>query len=283
MENFLRKKRGYVFRMPKPGSPVVLLLSGGLDSIVSWGILMKEFKLPVYPLFFDRGEKRHGKERDAINFFSSYYKKQFSNLYHAPYMIDLGIKNTTLPILNSLEHLHPRVVLENFTGNESIKNINISFGSFLIFPAYGKVYSEFLYHTKNIRVQTIFCSIIPGDGLLIPHQTFTSLRRIMFYLCVSTGNFSWQFASPIFEKEIGAYVEKFSLIQWANMQGIPLEKTWSCYHSSRYQCGGSDCQTCRVRRNAFHTSRIVDKTMYRSLSEQSILHFIRRLCHAIGI
>jgi tRNA(Ile)-lysidine synthase TilS/MesJ len=67
LESLLLKKRGYIFRMPKPGKSVILLLSGGLDSITCWGMLMEEFKLNVYPISFDRGERRRHQEVDSIN------------------------------------------------------------------------------------------------------------------------------------------------------------------------------------------------------------------------
>jgi len=50
IENFFIKKRGYIFKMPSPKKPVILLLSGGLDSIISWALLMEIYQLVVHPL-----------------------------------------------------------------------------------------------------------------------------------------------------------------------------------------------------------------------------------------
>ena len=44
------KKRGYDFKMPAPGTPVLLLVSGGLDSIMLWFNLLNTYKLKVYPI-----------------------------------------------------------------------------------------------------------------------------------------------------------------------------------------------------------------------------------------
>ena len=39
IEKFFLKKRGYIFKVPNPGTPVVLLVSGGIDSTVAWHYL----------------------------------------------------------------------------------------------------------------------------------------------------------------------------------------------------------------------------------------------------
>ena len=55
-EQLLKKKRGYISRIEK-GSPVVLLVSGGLDSMVTYARLLKDFELTIYPLYISRGQR----------------------------------------------------------------------------------------------------------------------------------------------------------------------------------------------------------------------------------
>jgi len=280
IEDSLKTQRGFIFRMPKKGSPVILLLSGGLDSVTCWGILMKEYGLSVYPLSFDRGEKRAFKEKASIDYFSKYYKERYPTLFHDPLRLSLGVDQIKVGIENCLNDIHPEVILNKFNGDSKLLDINISFGSFLLLPIYAKLYADYLYHTQNLLIRNIFCSVTLGDGLIVPHQTFTSLRAIMFYLCTATGDYSWQFSSVVFEKESGLYYDKFNLVQWANSQKIPLEKTWSCYHSKKYQCGGSDCQTCIARRDAFYRAGVEDKTRYLPIEEQNPLGFLRHKFHS---
>lgn len=281
IEKSLKEQRGFAFRMPKSKSPVILLLSGGLDSVTSWGILMKEFGLNVYPLSFDRGEKRASKEKESIDFFSSYYQKRFPDLYHKPHRLTLGINDIFIPIEHCLQHIHPDIILKNFTGTDRLIGINLSFASFLLLPVYAKIYAEYIHHVSNLRMRTIFCSVTFSDGILVPHQTFTSIRSIMYYLCAATGDFSWQFTSAVFEKENGLCFEKSDLAKWTYDHHIPIEKTWSCYHSKMYQCGGSDCQTCLARKAAFLKAKIPDKTIYRPLSKQSVLGNIKYLIRRV--
>lgn len=276
IETYLRKKRGYVFRMPKPGASVVLLLSGGLDSIVGWGILMKEYGLNVYPISFDLGEKRANKEKESIDYFSKFYKSHFPKLYKVPFRMNLNTGKVTLPIEKAYSKLHPEEIFRNFKEPAKPIVIDITFGSFTLLPIYAKLYAELLNHVENLDINTIFCSVLKTDGLLIKYQTFTSLRSIMYNLCVTSGDFKWQFTSLALEKEVGWYLGKEDIIKWGSSQGIPMEKTWSCWQSGKFQCGGSDCLACMVRRESFQRSKVKDNTVYRPLANQNTFFLIKR-------
>ena len=69
-EQLLKEKRGYVFRMPPPKSNVILLLSGGLDTVTMWDMLMRIYQLNVYPVFIRRGQIRMPIEENSVDFFS---------------------------------------------------------------------------------------------------------------------------------------------------------------------------------------------------------------------
>lgn len=277
IERSLRRERGYVFRMPKKGTSVILLLSGGLDSIVCWGLLMEEFGLHVYPLSIDKGEKRAFKEKVAIEHYSRLYKQRYPDLYHMPTRVMLDIKDVTLQAEEAQNKLHPAAFLDNIIETDGPGHINVSLGSFLLLPIYAKLYAELLFATKYIKIRTIFCTVTASDGLVTPYQTFTAMRSAMYHLSAATGDNSWQFASAIFEKEIGLYFDKKNLVLWAHKHAISLEHTWTCSYASRYQCGGSNCRSCIARRYAFKQAKVEDKTIYQSLVQQSIVGRSKRL------
>ncbi len=89
IENIFRKRRPYVIRMPKEGNTVVAAVSGGLDTITNLAILMKEFKLNVYPVFVNRGQTNYRWEKQSVEFFNEYYKKMFPKHYHDFFEIKL--------------------------------------------------------------------------------------------------------------------------------------------------------------------------------------------------
>ena len=75
-ESILKAKRGYSFRIPPKNTPVVLIVSGGMDSIMLWFYLLAIYKLHVYPIHFTGPHSVLG-EQLSVNFFYSYFKKLF--------------------------------------------------------------------------------------------------------------------------------------------------------------------------------------------------------------
>ncbi len=270
IESTLKKKRGYVFRMPAKGESVILLLSGGLDSISAWGILMQEFGLHVYPISFDRSEPRAPRERAAIHYFSKYYAGKFPKLFHEPIRINLGLDQISINSKQNSDQVHPAFILEKFS---RLKNNNFNSKFFTseqaLLPIYGKQYAEFLHATQNLNINTIFNAVLPTDGLISDFQRFTALRESMFNLCVNSGDFKWQFTSLFFEKETQLLLEKSAIIRWAVTQQLPIEHTWSCYLAGKYQCG-ADCIACYARKKAFGEAGVIDKTIYRTVYYQNI-------------
>lgn len=276
IESSLMKKRGYIFKMPKKGDDVVLMASGGLDSMTIWGLLMKEFGLNVYPITFHRGEKRRSREEEAFDYFSKFYKKKYPKQYRSPIKIKTGFEKVTLPIETAPKQIDSRKLLKYLSNTEGVLDLNTSLGVFVILPFYAKSYAEKLNLTKNLNINTIFSAITADDGELVPTQTITSLRSIMFTLCAANKEHKWQFTSPMMEKEAGLFLTKSDIIQYADKNNIPLEKTWSCYHAGKYQCG-EDCATCHTRRTSFKNSGVKDKTIYKRIDNQGFIASIKRI------
>lgn len=268
-EKLLKDERGYVFKMPKRGSNVILMASGGLDSMTAWGILMKEYGLNVYPITFDRGEKRRKNELNAFKYFDKIYKERFPKNYRKYLHLDVGQDQISIKIEDGVKNLQEETILNNF--RDDLMLFNPSLGVFTILPFFARSYAMYLNATKGLKINTIFCAVTANDGELVDHQTLTSLRSIMCNMCVSIKDYSWQFSSICLEPEIGSFMRKSDLVKWAYKNNLPLEKSWSCYHAKKYQCGGSDCITCGARREAYLEAKIKDKTIYKSLEDQEIL------------
>ncbi|MBU1033326.1 7-cyano-7-deazaguanine synthase [Patescibacteria group bacterium] len=268
-EKLLKDERGYVFKMPKRGSNVILMASGGLDSMTAWGILMKEYGLNVYPITFDRGEKKRNREFAAFKYFDKFYQKKFPKNYRKFLDLDVGQDQISIKIEDGVKNLREETILNNF--RDDLMLFNPSLGVFTILPFFARSYAMYLNATKSLKVNTIFCAVTANDGELIDHQTLTSLRSIMCNMCVPIKDYSWQFSSICLEPEMGSFMRKSDLVKWAYKNDLPLEKSWSCYHAKKYQCGGDDCIACEARRKAYLEAKTKDKTIYKSLEDQEIL------------
>ncbi|AKM81041.1 MAG: hypothetical protein UT13_C0001G0077 [Candidatus Pacebacteria bacterium GW2011_GWF2_38_9] len=268
-EKILKDERGYVFKMPKRGSNVILMASGGLDSMVVWGILMKEYGLNVYPITFDRGEKKRNREFAAFKYFDKFYQKKFPKNYRKFLDLDVGQDQISIKIEDGVKDLREETLLNNF--RDDLMFFNPSLGVFTILPLFARSYAMYLNAIKGLKINTIFCAVTANDGELIAHQTLTSLRSIMCNMCVSIKDYSWQFLSICLEPEINSFIKKSDLVKWGEDNSLPLEKSWSCYHAKKYQCGGDNCIACEARRKAYLEAKIEDRTIYKSLADQEIL------------
>jgi len=265
IEAFFRRKRGYVFKMPPPGTPVIALVSGGLDSTIAWGLLLGKYRLRVYPLFLHQGIGRTERQMAAVNYFSNYFKERFPSLFVPPAEFSTHFPPPEIEkeLANPVTYLHPLRLLQGLNlQNKMVQNFS-SYGMSYTYPLYGSLYATFLYNHQNLKICTIFNAVTVGDGTVIPSQTFTALRATLLMLCSSTADYRWQFASLAFEKEIGHWWEKSDLIRLGCQLKFPLEKTWSCYLGGRNQCGNR-CLTCLSRREEFEKAGVTDRTVYAS-------------------
>lgn len=266
VESFFNKKRGYVFKMPKPGDSAILLVSGGIESTITWGLLLEKYKLNVYPLVLHRGMHRKKRELAAVKYFSQYFKEKYPKLFHKPQEYSTHLPP---PELEKIAHrpdlyYHPLRKLEHLDRSTNLSQIINNRGILpFTFGFYGVAYANYLFDHSNIKVNTIFSGVAPGDGDYVASQTFSALRATLFAACVATDNYNWQISSLAFEKETGHWLEKHDLIKLGAKIKLPLEHTWSCYRAGKYQCG-DHCLTCKYRKIGFKKAGVKDKTHYES-------------------
>ncbi len=279
IENFFKKKRGYVFRMPKPGTSVIVLVSGGLDSIITWGILLEKYHLETYPLFIHRGTKRSKKEEAAALFFAEYYAKKYPKLSHP--LMKFSTKPSPTEIVDAIKdyknYFHPQRLLELIkSGQTMISNSTDSYPLLPFFNCfYCLSYSDYLYDRYLKRITTFFTGIMAGDGTVVPSQSFTSVRNAMLAACSAAANYKIQYSALAIEKELGFWFEKSDYIKIGSKLKIPLEKTWSCYQAGKYQCG-DQCLACQSRRFEFAKARAKDKTIYSS-NQKTVSWYLQRI------
>jgi len=267
IESQLIKKRGHVVHLPKKGSPVILLASGGLDSTCVWSMLLERCGYRVYPLFLNRSQGRVKKELRSVNYFSRYFARMYPGKSYPVKVYDVRLPPKEVENEKASVHpdkyYHPEQLLRHIsdiTFPESIpKYSELTF----TYPLYGMYYASFLERTKNIKIKTIFHAVMPSDGSGIVQQSFTSLRVAQLAACATSNDYSWEIISFPFEKEIGNWLTKAELISFAYINKVPIERTWSCFRNGIFQCG-DQCAACICRRHGFHLAAIMDYTKYMS-------------------
>jgi 7-cyano-7-deazaguanine synthase in queuosine biosynthesis len=250
IETQLMKKRGYVFKMPSPQKPIIVLMSGGLDTTVVLSLLLSEYNVSVYPLFINRHLPHERKIRESIEYFDNYFMDHYPRVYHHSFEMSL-----TLPPAEVKQIL---LLKENdVVKYKNRKGVPLQ-PSF--YAHYAMYYAKYLEETEGIKVRTIIGGWLPSNSEWYAYESFLSLRSIMLDMCCVDNDFSWQFSSLPMEKELGFYFDKDVLVKLGNTLHVPLEKTWTCFQGKHIQCG--ECPPCFTRRSAFQKANIIDKTTY---------------------
>lgn len=258
VERHVVKKRGYVFRMPKPGSRVVLMASGGIDSTVAWYILMKEFGLHVYPLMVSNALR--SAPVSSLRFFSRLYKKRYVNLYHDPLVVPeiTAAREIFNPEKSSM--LTPRAMVDSYDPKHKTFNWRPGAGSVMLESGQAALYLGSLRSRLPHEFATIFCGVTCMDGMGVKSQTFTFLRTSLLYMMMFLADRTLQYTSLYIEKETGWWARKADIILIGAQAGLPLDRTFSCYQSGLEHCG--KCGGCDTRRWEFKKAGVVDKTIY---------------------
>lgn len=253
-ERLLVKKRGYIFKIPPQKTPVISFMSGGLDTTTVTAILLEEYKLTVYPVFFNRHIENSKKVKKSVEFFADYFGQKYPDSFKPLQILDLKFPPKQIE----------EVILLTDSDNTKLKRHSHQRRGIPFQPSlymyHSLIYSYYLAETQNTQIKTIFGSWLKSNGFWHVYETLTSLRLLMLELCLMTKDFTWQFTSLPIEKELGFFYGKDFLIKWGFHHKLPLEKTWTCLHNKSVQCG--QCSTCLGRQRGFSSAGIIDKTKY---------------------
>jgi 7-cyano-7-deazaguanine synthase in queuosine biosynthesis len=249
-EEILRKRRGYIIKMPKRGESVLACLSGGQDSVANIGVLLKEFGLNVYPFFINRGQSNYQYEKKAADFFDGFYKERFPDLYHPYREITVMTPGSEYKdLLRKTKRMVDDLPLRH--------NISYPARGPLVFLT-GMEYAYSL-QAEGINITSVFASNMSSDFSYHCSQTWVRLMNLMF--CQILNDWTWQFISLPIETELGNYFDKDVFIKWCDENNIPLYKARTCVKSFEIECG--DCPTCWDRRRGYQEAGVVDLTPYK--------------------
>lgn len=266
VESYFQKARGYIVAMPKPGEKVILLTSGGLDSTIVWYLLMKQYRLIVYPLFVGRNPLHP--QRRSLYYFSGLFKKEFGKQFQSPFIMNQHLIAKEIDAVTKTKNIHPKILLDIATAKNQDRSIPHMAGLNALTPVSALLYSKYLLITKNLSIHTIICSVAAGDGTVIKSQTFSFLRSTMFFLSQFFQDRELQFFSLLLDKNLGYFIEKAQLIKIGAQLGLPIHKTYSCYVGNIFHCGA--CLGCRARKYEFSKAHIADQTIYADSIVQKI-------------
>ncbi len=250
IESALIKKRGYVFKIPTPHSKVIVLTSGGIDTTVTMGLLLQEYKLDIIPIYIDISRDNRVELLSSAKGIVQYYKKKY------PGRVD------NLVMLTS--QFPPKQILHDVVSN-CWKIVDEKTGKIQGLPFELDTFAyAIIAFIQNSRVYTqirdIYFAVHAGDTLVHQHHTLTAFRSLMLHVCISLGDFSYQITSLPIEKELELFLDKQDILKISKQIDAPLHLTRTCRNISKFPCGR--CALCAIRKEEFTKARITDHTIY---------------------
>jgi 7-cyano-7-deazaguanine synthase len=203
----------------------LILLSGGLDSLVSLGLKREELNITL-ALTFDYGQKSAQQEINASKKICEYY-----NLAHKVIKLD-WLKEITQTSLVSENKVPTGKELSN--PQDSMKSVWVPNRNGLFLNIAGSFADSYGY-------DNILIGANKEEGETFPDNTINFINAINKEFEFSTQNKA-KIVAPLINSD------KNDIVMLALKNGIPLELTRSCYQGGDKHCG--ICESCTRLKNA---------------------------------
>lgn len=203
----------------------IILLSGGLDSLVSLGLKHKELNITL-ALTFDYGQKSVSKEITASKKICQHY-----NIQHEVIILD-WLRNITQTALVRGNNIPTGDELN--TPEQSAKSVWVPNRNGLFLNIAGSYADSFGY-------DYILIGANKEEGLTFPDNTQEFIDAV---------NNEFEFSTQKHPKVVAPLInyDKNDIVMLALQNSIPLELTMSCYQSEEGHCG--ICESCTRLKNA---------------------------------
>jgi 7-cyano-7-deazaguanine synthase len=220
----------------------IVILSGGLDSTTLLYKLVHEGH-DVLALSFDYGQ-RHKKELDA----AATVSRMLNVTHNVVKLNDWAdiLKSSGSSLTNPVIEVPEGHYAEDNMKQTVVPNRNMVMLSIATSTAIASGYDEF-----------VATAVHAGDHEIYPDCRPDFLGSLEHAIRVGNEDFL-----PDHFKIFAPYIyeTKADIASDAEMHGVPIDKTWSCYKGGMFHCG--KCGTCVERLEAIDEACVEDDTIY---------------------
>ncbi len=208
----------------------VILLSGGLDSLVSLGLKKEELNVTL-ALTFDYGQKSVQKEIDASAKICKYYE-----IEHSVIKLD-WLKDITNTSLVSKDDVPAGAALDNPENSAKSVWVPNRNGLFLNIAA---------SFADSYKYNYILIGANKEEGQTFPDNTQEFIDAV---------NKEFEYSTQVHPKVVAPLInyDKNDIVMVALKHKIPLELTMSCYQSGEGHCG--ICESCQRLKKALEYNK----------------------------
>lgn len=254
-----------MYQLFKPGQSVILLLSGGMDSIGLWLYLIEKYQLHVYPIHIYSSTLSTPQYR-SIKHYEFQFQNKYSTYFHPVYFYHI---EKPLFTFSFLKRSHQKSIPMDIL----INNLSYDFSSKKYIPlvsdwplrvsrmsSIGVEYALRIMSEGIKDIHTILFGIMPED-LQLADSRLPYLKLLSQSINTALQSRRWKVIAPI-DKDNKFEVSKKKLVTFAHKKRIYLSNTWSCNFSLSIHCGA--CFNCLTRKQAFQKAKVKDTTQYTS-------------------
>ena len=220
---------------PSKGQRVIVLLSGGMDSVTALYQAAKDYNV-LGTLSFNYGSKHNHKEIPFAK-------------YHAE---KLGVPHQTIEA-KFIENLFDSALLKNeeeipegHYADEVMKKTVVPFRN-------GIMLAIACGYAESIGAQGVVIAAHSGDHAIYPDCRNDFMEAMAAAMKLGTYE-NIELISPF------ADIDKTEIARIGHQLGIDYGMTWSCYKGQELHCGV--CGTCYERKEAFELAGVIDPTIY---------------------
>lgn len=219
-------------------SKAIVLVSGGMDSLITAAIASKNYILSF--LHINYGQKTEKRELIAFNDIADYYKVSERLVINAEHLSKIGGSSLT------------DTKIEVSRANLNYKGIPTSYVPF----RNANFLSIAVSWAEVIRTERIYIGAVEEDS-----SGYPDCRKIFydsFNEVIKTG--TKQDTDIIIETPI-INLKKSEIIKLGFEMQVPFELSWSCYKSEDNACG--ECDSCALRLRGFEEAGYDDPLPYK--------------------
>lgn len=215
----------------------VVLLSGGMDSLVTAAIAKRECD-ELYFLHIDYGQKTSRREKKAFEEITEYYRPKAQKIVMLDYLKDIGGSSLT----------DTNMQVEDYSDNKTIPTSYVPFRNAHLL-AIATSWAEV------IQAGFIYIGAVEEDSSGYPDCRKEFFQNFEKIIQLGTKNeFPIAISTPVIN------LSKAEIVKLGVELGAPLHLSWSCYRNEDIACGR--CDSCTLRLRAFEKAGIEDPLPY---------------------
>ncbi len=214
----------------------VVLLSGGMDSLVTAAIALKDY-LPAF-LHVNYGQRTEKRELAAFNDIADYYNVTNRLVVDVSHLAKIGGSSLTDKNIE---------VTKAILSNRDIPASYVPFRN-------ANILSAAVSWAEVLGAAKIFIGAVEEDSSGYPdcRKEFYNVFNEVIKIGTKSKNISIE--TPII------HLKKHEIVKKGSELGVPFHLSWSCYKNEDVACG--ECDSCALRLRGFQLAGVEDPIDY---------------------